>query len=886
MNNLKKILILTGILCLTLNVWARQTTADRISVNYNEQPLLSILADLRKNHKLNFSYSNTDIPLEKKISLRLSKKTIAEVLNAITEKAGLQWQQIGKQIVLKSRPSKVKAEIDQPPLQLTQTVRGKVIDKESNSPLPGVILRLTSVSPVKLVSTDEAGEFRFLNVPVGRQEIEATTIGYRPVALNQVLVSSGKELVLTIAMSESVTDLNAVVITAKKGGSRSINDMTTVSARSFTVEETSRYAASFFDPARMALSLAGVTAGNDVNNDIVVRGNSSKGLQWRLEGVEIINPNHFGEEGSSAGGISMISSSMLSTSDFLTGAFPAEYGNALSGVFDLQFRKGNTEKREYSFMAGVLGTEASLEGPFKAGGKSSYLVNYRYSTLSFLDKIGISPWPEGFTPVYQDIAFNFNFPTANAGTFSIFGIGGNSGQKMDAERDYTSWEVLDDKSDRKSVYNSGSAGLKHILQLSNKVYLKNIVSLSGSKITDDRDTLTNGYEVNVFGRDAYQNTAMRYSGLLNYKASARNTFRAGMIVSRLGFDLSSLTHKIDIGRLSMVLDAKGSAWNPEVYGQWKHQFTDKFALHTGLHASYFDLSDTYSVEPRLGLTWWISPSEQVSLGTGVHSRLEPMAYYFARNELKDGTVITSNSKLEPTKAMHAVAGYERSFRGGLRFKAEAYYQQLFNVPVSNDPNANFSSLNTANAYFVYSRGYRQLVNKGKGSNTGLELTLEKSLSRGYYFLATSSLFDSRFKNINGKVFNTDYNTNYAGSFVSGKEWKTGAAGKNLVGLNTKIVYTGGRPYSPINLEESVKNDYHTIYEDRVNTLKTSAYFRVDLSASYRINRPRVAHAFFLDIQNAMNRLNQLGEFYNSEKNKIEPITLSGIIPSLYYRIEF
>lgn len=871
-------------LCFVLNTSAQQNLSKLVTVNYDQLRLSQILADLSKNQKLNFSYSNDAIALDKKLSINLKNKPLSEVLDEISEKGNLTWKQINNQIILKSKPQKNTQEIRK--TEVFQTVRGVVFDKESNAPVPGVIVRITSLEPSRGTTSGLKGEFRFTDVPVGRHEIEVKLIGYKTIVLSQILVGSGKEIVLNIPISESVTDLNTVTITGRKNSQKPNNDMASISARSFSVEETSRYAASFFDPARMALSLAGVTAGNDVNNDIVIRGNSSKGLQWRLEGIEIINPNHFGEEGSSAGGVSMISSSMLTTSDFFTGAFPAEYGNALSGVFDLQFRKGNTEKKEYSFMVGVLGTEASLEGPFKKGGKSSYLVNYRYSTLSFLDKIGISPWPDGFTPIYQDIAFNLNFPTEKAGTFSVFGIGGNSGQKMSADRDITKWEELDDKSDRKSTYNSGSVGLKHVLPIGKKTYLKNIVSFSGSNIKDRSDTLTNTYEVNIYARDKYENSALRYSGLLNYKANAKNTFRTGLIISRLGFDLNSLTYKKDIGRLSNVLDAKGSAWNPEVYGQWKHQFNDKLTLNTGLHASYFNLSQTYSIEPRLGLNWWLAPNQQLSFGAGVHSRLEPMAFYFAKNELLDGTVVTSNTELSPTKALHLVTGYERTVGRILKLKAEAYYQQLFNVPVSNDPNTNFSSLNTANAYFIYSRSYRQLTNGGKGYNTGLELTLEKSLSQGYYFLATSSLFDSKFKNIAGKTFNTDFNTNFVGNFVAGKEWKTGPSDKNLLGLNTKLIYTGGRPYSPLDLETSIREDYHTIIEDKVNTLKSAPYFRIDFSFSYRINRPKLSHAFFLDVQNVMNRENELGEFYNAEKNKVEMNTLSGIIPSLYYRIEF
>lgn len=210
-------------------------------------------------------------------------------------------------------------------------------------------------------------------------------VGYEEVILSQIELKSAKELVLEIEMQEAVARFDEVVISGRKNKEKPVNEMASVSARSFTVEETSRYAAAAFDPAGMAQNFAGVTSGgDDLYNEIVVRGNSPKGVLWRLEGVEIANPNHFAAGGGQGGAISMLSSTTLGNSDFYTGAFPAEYGNALSGVFDLKLRKGNTQKRESSFMIGALGLEVGTEGPLSKKYGGSYLVNYRYSTLGFM----------------------------------------------------------------------------------------------------------------------------------------------------------------------------------------------------------------------------------------------------------------------------------------------------------------------------------------------------------------------------------------------------------------------------------------------------------------------------------------------------------------------
>ena len=247
--------------------------------------------------------------------------------------------------------------------ELTQTIRGNVLDKENQKSLIGAEVVVLTTEPIMGNTTDLDGYFRIEKMPVGRHILQVNYLGYEPITIPNLLVTSGKEIVLNLELLESAVQLEVAVVVAKHDKTGTLNEMATVSARSFSVEETARYAGSFYDPARMATNYAGVAVGasDDLTNEIVVRGNSPRGVMWRLEGVEIPNPNHFSAMGNSGGGISMLSSSTLANSDFYTGAFPVEFGNALSGVFDLNLRKGNNEKREYAFM---LGVEVAEEGPF------------------------------------------------------------------------------------------------------------------------------------------------------------------------------------------------------------------------------------------------------------------------------------------------------------------------------------------------------------------------------------------------------------------------------------------------------------------------------------------------------------------------------------------
>jgi hypothetical protein len=758
-----------------------------------------------------------------------------------------------------------------------QVLKGTITDKESRLSLAGATVSIADIQTPKAASTNENGIFQIGNVPVGRHTITITSTGYRPVQLTEVLLTTGKETVLNIELEPLNNKLNEVVISASSG-KQPLNQMALASGRSFSPEETNRYAGAFFDPARMAQTFAGVVAAGD-NNEIIVRGNSPKSLQWRLEGIEIINPNHFSAEGAAGGAVSMINTTVLGTSDFYTGALGAEYNNANSGVFDLKFRKGNTDRREYTFNIGALGAGLTMEGPFSKGSAASYLVSYRYSSLGLLKDAGIEVSDAG-VPQYQDLSFNIVVPTKSTGTFSLFGIGGLGNLNSDAKRDINKWEERMDAYDIRSKYHSGSAGLKHLYIANSKLYFSNILSYSNSLSNDRTDTLTNSYVANLAQKSKYGNSALRYAGMVNYRLSKENTLRTGLNAAFLEYELYATDHKATQGGLTELLNQNGNAHTFDAFIQDKQELGAGVTVNAGLHASYFNLSNSWNLEPRLGLKFELPADQRFNFATGLYSRLEPLSYYFARASSDQ----VQNNSLSPTKSAQAVFSYEKLW-GSLKFKSEVYYQHLYNVPVSSDPTVNFSLLNESDNAAIGSGDYRSLVNKGKGKNYGLELSLERSLKNGYYFMITSSLFDSKFQTITGQEFNTAFNTQYVGNLLAGKEWTVGKRKKNLLGLNAKLIYAGGRRYSPVLVQESMERDEWVIDQTRVNTLKAEPYMRLDYSLSYRINGRRVSHFLLLDVQNGLNKRNTIGVFYNSSKRIVEANKWIGIIPTINYRIE-
>ncbi len=766
---------------------------------------------------------------------------------------------------------------------LSQTIKGIVTDNETKVPLIGANIVLLNTNPLKGTITGLQGDFRFTGIPVGRYDIKISYLGYDESYLPNVLVSSGKEVFLEIQLTESISKLDEVVISANRHKEKPLNTMAVVSARPFNVEETQRYAASFFDPARMAQSFAGVAAADDENNEIVIRGNSAMGLLWRLEGIEIPNPNHFSNgEGGSGGGICMISNAVLSNSDFFTGAFPAEYGNATSGVFDLKFRNCNNERYEYSVQAGILGLQASAEGPFSKNSAASWLINYRYSSLTLLDKAGIKLGGENsLAPDFQDINFKVNFPTKKFGKFSLFGIGGISKTGDNALRDTANWVYWSDRLQERENHITAVAGISHFLTFGNaKTWIRNTIAFTTEENAMDQDTLDFSGGIHQVNDETFANRAIRYSAQVNHKFNNRNVVRGGVIFSRLYFDFYKYGYKWDAAIFEKSIDQAGSASVFQAYIQWQNKLTEKLTMNTGFHFIENFLNHSLSAEPRMSLKYNIDHGQSLTWGFGIHSRTLPPSINLAQRQLSNGGYEQPNYDLGMIRAVHNVVGYDRSINENLRFKAEAYFQYLFEVPVAAD--SSYVSAINENSGFTNEK----FVNKGEGRNYGVEMTLEHFFDRNVYFLFTSSVFHSEYLALDNTWRNTRFDGNYIFNALAGKEFKTGRGRENIWSVNTRLIWRGGYRTIPIDLDASILEGETRLVTKNAFTSRAPDYFRIDIGTGFRKNKPKYSWSLNLDLQNLTNRLNLYQEYYNAADRRIERYTYSGLIPNLNYKVDF
>ena len=767
--------------------------------------------------------------------------------------------------------------------QLTATVRGKVIDKDSRQPLFGVNILVLNTNPPQGAVTDADGTFKIENVTIGRHSIRFTYVGYEEAVISELSVGSGKEVQVTVEMQEKVSNMGEVVVIAEKDKSKANNEYASVSARSFSAEEMSRYAATQNDPARVVQSFAGVMTAGDDNNQIVVRGNSPRGLLWRMEGIEIPNPNHFaGSEGSTGGGVSILSANMLTNTDFYSGAFPAEYGDALSGVFDLNLRKGNTDKHEFTFQAGILGLEAAMEGPFSKKYNGSYLINYRYSTLQLLGYLGLKI-AGNVLPKYQDLSFNFYLPTKHIGNFSIWGIGGLSALGQQAVHDTTKWNNLNDKTEYGQKQMMGVVGLTHLFMFKdNKTYLKTVVAYSYTNNGDTNDTLSNDFKPFNLGDDKFIYKTFRATMSLNKKLNAKNLLRVGVVYSNTSFKLFSESYSYLYNAMQTQVNNVGNTSMLEGYIQWKHRFNEQFQVNAGVHFTYSVFNDKFYIEPRLGGDYKLTENQTLSFGFGLHSRVDAMSTYFSVVDTVNGQKQYPNQRLDFSRALHAVIGYNINFKKDFRLKVEAYAQYLFSVPVGAD------SANSTYSIINYTDGFVNvpLTNKGTGYNYGLEITLEKFFSHHYFFMYTASLYQSKYRALDGVWRSTAYDVGYVMNLLGGKEFIFGKKKNNVFGINLKLIWRGGQRYTPVDLNASIAAN-ETVYQNtNAFSQKFPDYIRMDGGVYIRRDLKKYAWTFSIDIQNFINRQNVEDEIYNPLTRSVVIEKNLGIIPVFAWKIEF
>lgn len=772
-------------------------------------------------------------------------------------------------------------------ISYSQVVRGKITDIETNTIIEGATVLLDSS---RQAITDEKGNYRFENVAVGRHVVKVFLMGYKVQVAPEVVVNSGKETILNIGLEPSVVKMKEVVVSGLGGGKEASNELALISARSFSPEEAARYAGSRSDPARMASNFAGVQGADDSRNDLVIRGNSPMGVLWRVEEVDITNPNHFASPGTTGGAVSVLNEKVFGRSDFFTAAFPAEYGNATAGVFDVHFRNGNSEKHEFSGQFGFLGTEVLAEGPLSKEKGSSYLISYRYSTLKLFDALNIKIGTEA-VPAYQDGSFKINLPLKNAGHLSVFGIGGKSSidilvSTQDSPDDVEIYGLKDrDQYFRTSL---GMAGVSWSKNYSEKIFSKLVVAGYYCNANSHHDLVVRDSAFQIAAitpKLGYRFITVRPS--LAYTVTNRfsNAFlmKAGLRADVPFFDLKDSIFYESVQVWDRRTDFKGNTILVQPFVQFKYRFTDEMNVTAGLHSQWHQVSSSLSLEPRAAFKY-----RNFSLGYGLHSQTQTYYGYYQQQKNMQGQYVLINDKIGFTKSHHMVGGYTFRKLEGWNTKAEVYYQYLFDIPVERRQ----SSYSMINQGSIFNRLYPDsLKNEGTARNYGVEITIEKFFSKTFFLLATASVFDSKYVGSDGVERNTDFNGRFATNVLTGKEFAFGSKKNRFLSTGIKVTWAGGRRFTPADAFASAQRQELVVYDHLRNSKQFRNYFRTDMKLGLKLNAAKTTHEIGLDLVNVFNTKNVLDQVYAPDPTKVDDNPLKeeyqlGFLPIFFYKIDF
>ncbi len=767
---------------------------------------------------------------------------------------------------------------------LVQNVRGRIIDAETKDPLIGAEIYLVGSNPLIGTISDLDGNFILEKIPVGRQIIQGNYLGYQSIIRDNILINSAHEYYLELELLPGI-ELTEVVIQAYSR-KQPVNEQIISSHRRLDPEELQFHAATANDPGRLVMGFPGVQPSRDSRSDIIIRGNSSAGILWRLEGLDIPNPNHFARRGSSGGGITIFSASLLGSSDFMTGAFPSEYGNAYAGVFDMKFRHGNLFKNAQTIRAGILGLDIASEGPITKG-KTSYLANFRYSTLGILNAAGIHLVGPRTDNNFQDLSFKI-FHKGNKSYFSLWGMGGNS--REDFRPNDLPWSTYSDYTSHKFTTLTGVVGATYNQIIDDNSYIQVNAGFMGQDILFRNDTLNSLEERTVINDENYYSSRLTSHAFYKRNFNSKLNAKFGIIATKLFYQMSHSKWNRSTGNFETLIqsDSDNNATLQDSFGiphqfQSYFQFSYKPALKWTIHGGIHFLSATItqnnnSVDPRMGIQYTLSDKSSLNFSLGIFSSLPPPGSYYY---LEQGRYV--NSYLSFIKSRQIVLGFQQGLGKTLNLQIEAYAQYLWDVPVGNNPNEIYWSLNDVQGF-----ANQPLLSTGTGLNRGIEITLEKFFSKGVFFVFGTSIFNSTFKiPSNTMSFNTQYNSQIATNFTGGKTW---AISENtFIEAGLRLIYNSGHPITPVlSAYKELDGDKPVLDGNNPFSERVSYYFRPDLRLALRKNLNKSAYWLALDVQNFINRRNEdfIDYEFNAVQRNWEHRLQSPLTPLLTFQIDF
>ncbi|GAA5221538.1 carboxypeptidase regulatory-like domain-containing protein [Membranihabitans marinus] len=734
---------------------------------------------------------------------------------------------------------------------------GEVRIQNSLDGLPYATIVLENSNGSYNAITDSIGKFVIKNIPFGIYQVHLSSIGYKMVKIPEYAIEHIDTKEVVFEMSPTTIPLEEVVIKAGNHG-QPISTLSSIYV--MTQEQVRRFPATFYDPARLATVYPGVLNDNDQANNLSIRGNSPNNMNYYIQGVEIVNPNHLANAGTATdrptangGGVSMISAQLLDESRIHTGVQPISIGQSTAGSLDYYFQSGSEDKMHFTGQAGLNGIDLALNGPLSD--RLSYVANYRYSTVGLLSKLGVDFGGE--TINYQDLSLNLTFKQNQRTQWQFFAIGGDNSNLFEGQVD----SLREVEKDLQTIdYNSkiGILGLSVNHQLKNGSNWHSTMVVSGR--SDDRSDFYN----DLPSRKSEDHSSLAKYGFdtkieQSISPSWKWLYGGSMTLWSGNLDYSTETLS-NLGN-----DASGGLIRP--YSQIKY-IKDYWTIGLSLGLQHNTSSQSTDIEPRIQILRYLDQNQKISLNSGIHHKQQTYLILLSS---------AANASLDMMSSWKSSIAYDFNLDKS-HFNATLYYESLSDVAVDNN---GFSALNQLEQY-----PSQELSTTGKGKNYGLEMSYNYYLNNGMFYRISTSLFDSKFKNPSFDDWkNTRYNTQFIFNAVIGKEFDWSDHEKNkTLGINLQLIYAGGYWTSLIDEEASraaqttkyVNGSEFTIQQPNV----LRSYFRI----YYKINHDKRYSMISMDLSNVLNKENLAYRYFDPFLDKTFDKYQLGLIPMLSYII--
>jgi hypothetical protein len=757
----------------------------------------------------------------------------------------------GFDVELLVSPSTASLILRRPPPAPGGTILGAVADSATGEPLSGVQVQVVETGTGAL--SDARGAFRIDGLARGGYTLRLERLGYGSVMMDAVQVGEqGARVRAELAVAP--TPLAAIVVTP---GLYGVSNERVAKPQSLSREQLETQPGLAEDIYRMVTRLPGVAA-NEMSAHFSVRGGTDDELRVSLDGVELYEPFHLKDIG---GAISIVDVQAIGGAQLTTGGFGVQYGNYLTGLFDLSTTSGLYQKKRTSLGLSLTNARAMSHGPIGSGGGFwlfSARRGYLDIVLSMLDMDG-----ERIVPRYYDVLGKVVLPVGR-GTLSAHLL--HAGDDVLYE--------TDEGGRLEGEHGSSYGWLNWKTPLGDRGEVQTVLSigrLDWNRRANERGNRTGELEFELSDVRDFDFAGIRQSW--SYELSDRALFSAGFDAQRVSanYDYSGWVERDNISggvrtvwRDTTVASPAPTGTQIGLYVSQRVRPLAPLTVELGARYDRQSYTEQNQVSPRLNAAWAQEPWLTLRGAWGVFSQSQRIYQL----QVQDG----DETFYPAERAEHRGLGVEASLGGGLQLRVEAYDRALSRM------RPRWFNLTDQIQPIGETEFDRVTVVPTRGRSQGVELMLENNGSRmdwsASYVLARSE------DEVGGRwvprTIDQRHALNLVMAFRPKPNWSIGGSWQ----------YHSGWPATSITFRaERVGNSVWSVPSfGEVKGERLPSYHRLDLRATrlFQVGDHRIS--VYLDVFNALNRQNARGfeysVFFNQNGQLLQQESYQSLLPRI------